>query len=140
MKNGRRTSIDSMYEYEMSESRQSSYHSTYLKMVGATIALTFIGIIIFLQIEKFEKPLLKNFTEHSQMLDDMDQPMSPTELVSEDRPITNKPIYKYSNQQQGFHKQQWKTVANKMSSKRSELRRHLKSILILISELENSQS
>ena len=52
--NERRSSIESMYDYDMPNSRESGYHKTYLKMIGATMALTLVGIIVFIELEKSE--------------------------------------------------------------------------------------
>merc|ERR1711911_367752 len=41
-----------MYEYDIPNSNQSGYHSKYLKLVGTTIACTFIGILIFINYQK----------------------------------------------------------------------------------------
>ena len=43
-----------MYDYDMPNSRESGYHKTYLKMIGATMALTLVGIIVFIELEKSE--------------------------------------------------------------------------------------
>ena len=142
--NERRSSIESMYEYDIPNSRQSGYHKTYLKMVGATIALTFIGIIVFIELEKsgtFLKPKLGKFTEQSPMSSKNGQPVYQSVEAGRGRPL--KKLHKmtaaptYSNTQQEF-RQQWVKTGNSIPSKRAELRQHLKQILNLIFDLKNS--
>ena len=127
-----------MYEYDMPNSRESGYHKTYLKMVGATIALTFIGIIVFIELEKsgtFAKPELGKFTSKN------GQPIFQSVEAGRGRPIKKlqkmpaRPIY--SNTQNEF-RQQWVKTGNSIPSKRAELRQHLKQILDLISDLKSS--
>ena len=142
MKNGRRNSIESMYEYDMPETRQSSYHSVYLKMVGATIFLTFIGIVVFLQIEKaeFDKPIYGKPVAQTEITKTIGQPEHTHLNVSANK---HKSTTKKSTQlikQQAFQKQQWKSVGNSMTSKQIELRHHFRQILILISELQMNRN
>ena len=133
-----------MYEYDIPNSRQSGYHKTYLKMVGATIALTFIGIIIFIELEKsgtFLKPKLGKFTEQSPMSSKNGQPVYQSVEAGRGRPL--KKLHKmpaeptYSNTKQEFQ-QQWIKTGNSIPSKRAELKQHLKQILDLISDLKSS--
>ena len=142
--NERRSSIESMYEYDMPNSRESGYHKTYLKMVGATIALTFIGIIVFIELEKspyFMKPELGKFTEQPLLSSKNGQPVY--QSVEAGRGRSLKKLHKmpakpsYSNTQQEF-RQQWIKTGNSIPSKRAELRQHLKQILNLISDLKSS--
>ena len=142
MKNGRRTSIESMYEYDMPETRQSSYHSTYLKMVGATIFLTFIGIIVFLQIEKseFENPSYGKPLVRTDITKTIGQPGYTDLNVLPNRQKSAKTKSTHLRQQEAFQKQQWQSVGNSMSSKRTALRHHFQQILILISELQMNRS
>ena len=88
--NERRSSIETMYEYDMPNSRESGYHKTYLKMVGATIALTFIGIIVFIELEKsgtFLKPELGKFTAQSPMSSKNGQPLYQSVEAGRGRPV-----------------------------------------------------
>ena len=67
-----------MYEYDVPNSNQSGYHTKYLKLVGTTIACTFIGILIFINNEKPSDPLdrsdaLQNHENNQYNLSD-DQP------------------------------------------------------------------
>ena len=142
MKNGRRTSIESMYEYDMPETRQSSYHSIYLKMVGATIFLTFIGIIVFLQIEKseFEKPSYGKPLERTDITKTVGQPEYTSINVSPNRQKSATKKSTHLSQQQAFQEQQWKSVGNSITSKQIELRHHFRQILILISELQMNRN
>ena len=142
--NERRSSIESMYEYDIPNSRESGYHKTYLKMVGATIALTFIGIIVFIEVEKsgtLAKPQLDKFTEQTLISSKNSQPVYQSGEARRRRPI--KKLHKmptkptYSNTQQEFQ-QQWMKTGNSIPSKRAELRQHLKQILNLISDLKSS--
>jgi len=142
--NERRSSIETMYEYDMPNSRESGYHKTYLKMVGATIALTFIGIIVFIELEKsgtFLKPELGKFTAQSPMSSKNGQPLYQSVEAGRGRPVKKlqkmptKPTY--SNTQQEF-RQQWVKTGNSIPSKRAELRQHLKQIFNLISDLKSS--
>ena len=90
--NERRSSIESMYEYDMPNSRESGYHKTYLKMVGATIALTFIGIIVFIEVEKsgtLAKPQLDKFTEQTLISSKNSQPVYQSGEARRRRPIKN---------------------------------------------------
>ena len=137
MKNQRRNSIESMYEYDMPNSRESGYHSTYLKMVGTTIALTFIGIIVFIELEKsgtFAKPELGQFTEQTQMSSNIGQPVFEPGVVGRKRPFK----HPYSNKQYDLQ-QKWLEEKSSISSKRAQLRHHLKQILELISDLQSYQ-
>ena len=133
-----------MYEYDMPDSRGSGYHKTYLKMVGATIALTFIGIIVFIELEKsgtFVNPEFDKFTEQTLLSSKNGQPIFQSVEAGRGRPI--KKLQKmparpfYSNTQHEFRKQ-WVKTGNSISSKRAELRQHLKQILNLISDLKSS--
>ena len=142
--NERRSSIESMYEYDIPNSRESGYHKTYLKMVGATIALTFIGIIIFIELEKsgtFAKSELGKFTEQTLLSSKNGQPIFQSVEAGRERPIKKlqkmpaRPIY--SNAQYEF-RQQWVKTGNSIPSKRAELRQHFKQILDLISDLKSS--
>ena len=122
MKNGRRNSVESMYEYDMPETRQSSYHSIYLKMVGATIFLTFIGIVVFLQIEKaeFEKPIYGKPVAQTEITKTIGQPEYTDFNVSANKHKLTTTKSTQLSKQQAFQKQQWKSVGNSISSKRIE--------------------
>ena len=141
--NERRSSIESMYEYDMLNSRETGYHKTYLKMVGATIALTFIGIIIFIELEKsgtFVKPEIGKFPEKTLLSSKNGQSVYQSVETRRGRPVKkpeklpSKPAY--SNTRHEF-RQQWVKTGNSISSKR-ELRQHLKQILNFISDLNCS--
>ena len=142
--NERRSSFESMYEYDIPNSRQSGYHKTYLKMVGATIALTLIGIIVFIELEKcgtFVKPELGKFTEQTLLSSKNRQPVYQSGEAGRGLPVKKlhkmptKPIY--SNTQHEF-RQKWSKTGNLIPSKRAELRQHLNQILNLISDLKSS--
>ena len=142
--NERRSSIESMYDYDMPNSRESGYHKTYLKMVGATIALTFIGIIVFIELEKagaFPKPELGKFTDKTPMSSKINQPVFESEGLRRGRQLKKlqkmptKPIY--SNAQHGY-RQRWVETGNSISFKEAELRQNLKQILNLFSDLKSS--
>ena len=145
MKNQRRNSIESMYEYDMPNSHESGYHSTYLKMVGTTIALTFIGIIVFIELEKsgtFAKPEPGQFTEQTQMSSNIGQPVFEPGVVGRGRPFKHlhEVLTKYAHSNKQYDLQQ-KLLEEKssISSKRVQLRHHLKQILELISDLQSYQ-
>ena len=142
MKNGRRHSIESMYEYDMPETRQSSYHSIYLKMVGATIFLTFIGIVVFLQIEKaeFEKPIFGKHAAQTEITKTIGQADYAGSNFSPDRHKSATKKSTHLSQKQAFQEQQWKSVGNSITSKQIELRHHFRQILILISELQMNRN
>ena len=142
--NERRRSIESMYEYDIPNSRESGYHKTYLKMVGATIALTFIGIIVFIELEKsgtLVKPELGKFTEKIPLSSNIRQPVVEPGVLRRGQQFKKlqkmPPKPTYSNTQQEF-RQQWVQTGKSISSKRVELRQHLKQILNLISDLKSS--
>ena len=145
MKNQRRNSIESMFEYDMTNPHESGYHSTYLKMVGATIALTFIGIIVFIELEKFgtfAKPELGQFTEQAQMPSNIGQAVFEPGVVGRGRPFKHphELLTKsaHSNKQYDLQ-QKWMKDESSISSKRAQLRHHLKQILELISDLQSYQ-
>ena len=142
--NERRSSIESIYEYDMPNSRESGYHKTYLKMVGATIALTFIGIIVFIELEKsgtFVKPELGKSTKRKLLSSKNGQPVRQSVETRRGWPdnkpqkLPTKPAY--INERHDFQPK-WIKAGSSISSKKAEFRQHLKQILNLISDLENS--
>ena len=126
-----------MYEYDMPNSNQKGYHSKYLKLVGTTIACTFIGILIFIN---YQKPVISDPVDENKQYDmSVNQPefasTSGVEISPHLSPVV--PPRKMSNHQLGdFRKRQWQTVQYTMASKQLELRQKLKNIQLLISDLK----
>ena len=50
-KNWKQTSFASQYRYDIAGSRARRFQSVYLKLIGGTIFLTFLGILFFVQIQ-----------------------------------------------------------------------------------------
>ena len=133
-KEDKRKSFVSMYQYDMSELSQSSrYHARYLKMVGITIALTFIGILIFIRLQKPDA-LNSNVIENYQMPDNVSRPEFFMERQNEHKSPTKKPSQLIRSH--GFQKRQWKTIGYAKTSKQNELRQHLKQIQVLLTDLK----
>ena len=126
-----------MYEYDIPNSNQSGYHSKYLKLVGTTIACTFIGILIFIN---YQKPAISDSVGGNNQYDvSVNQPefasTSGVDISPHLSPVV--PPRKMSNHQLGdFRKRQWQTVQYTMASKQLELRQKLKNIQLLISDLK----
>ena len=126
-----------MYEYDMPNSNQKGYHSTYLKLVGTTIACTFIGILIFIN---YQKPVISDPVGGNNQFDvNGNQPEFASTSGLEISPHLSPVMQprKMSNDQLGdFQKRQWQTVQYTMTSKQLELRQNLKNIQLLISDLK----
>ena len=128
IKNDKRKSFVSMYEYDIPDSGQNRYHSKYLKLVGTTIACTFIGILIFIQLQK---PVATDPFDGSRPRDLV---LGLEQKIPDDG---HRPQSATANQLRGFRKRQWETVEHVTTSKQRELRHHLKNIQLLISDLKN---
>ena len=50
-RNWKQTSFASQYRYDIAGSRARRFQSAYLKLIGGTIFLTFVGILFFVQIQ-----------------------------------------------------------------------------------------
>ena len=50
-KNWKQTSFASQYRYDIAGSRARRFQSAYLKLIGGTIFLTFVGVLFFVQIQ-----------------------------------------------------------------------------------------
>ena len=126
-----------MNEYDIPNSNQSGYHSKYLKMVGTTIACTFIGILIFIN---YQKLAISDPVDGNNQFDvSVNQPgianTSGVEISPHLSPVV--PPRKLSNHQLvGFRKRQWQTVQYTTASKQLEVRQKLKNIQLLISDLK----
>ena len=122
-----------MYQYDIPDSGQNRYHSKYLKLVGATIACTFIGILIFIQLQKpvvtgpigDNRPRNLNHGLDQNILDQH----SPDQFRTQS--VTANP-----HKLRGFQKRQWETIKHVTTSKQRELRQRLKNIQLLISDLK----
>ena len=73
-KNWKQTSFASQYRYDIAGSRARRFQSAYLKLIGGTIFLTFVGVLFFVQIQSRLHPVtkpaqnLENKTKSSQNL------------------------------------------------------------------------
>ena len=133
-KTDKRQSFNSMYQYDIPNSNKNGYHSKYLKLVGATIALTFIGILIFIQLQKpaTSAQLGADYEDHTPA--DLPEFHSVLDIQRMSQPTKSKLFN--SNLVPGFRQRQWQTVGFAISSKENDLRRKLKKIQLLISDLK----
>ena len=140
-KKDKRKSCVSMYEYDVPNSNQSGYHSKYLKLVGTTIACTFIGILIFINYQKPSDPLdrsdaLRNNENNQYNLSDDQPEFASTNLVKMPHFSSPRKITKSNHKLPGFRKRHWNNVQYATTSKQNELRHKLKNIQLLISDLK----
>ena len=126
----KRKSLASFYEYDFPNSNEIKYHSVYLKMVGATVFLTFILILVFIHFQKpsvitGKHPVAGDLTE-----DDFDNVHHSAKNYDT---TVNLPV-RFS--------QRLATTSNSRTtdfrSKRDSLRHHLKDIQILFFNLKYS--
>ena len=164
-RNDKRKSFVSMYQYDIQDSGQNGYHSKYLKLVGGTFTCTFIGILIFIQLQK---PVISGqFGETNHYNLSGNQPVF---IRSLDLPKSSLPWllgpgrksrpekesdqidldagrdqrfeqpWSSSNSNdhslRGFRKWQWQTIRHVTTSKQTEVRQRLKNIQLLISDLK----
>ena len=121
----------SVWESLVSEfNEDSKYHARYLKMVGTTIALTIIGILIFIQVQKPDASST-NIIENYEMPENIYRLESDVEYANLRK---SSPAQLYRSR--GFQKRQWEIVGYAKTSKEYELRQHLKQIQLLISDLK----
>ena len=58
-KNWKQKSFASQYRYDIAGSRARRFQSAYLKLIGGTIFLTFVGVLFFVQIQSRLHPVTK---------------------------------------------------------------------------------
>lgn len=121
-----------MYEYDIPDSGQNRYHSKYLKLVGATIACTFIGILIFIQLQK---PVATGSIGDDRQRD-LVHGLGQNILDRQSPYHGHRSQSATANQLRGFRKRQWETIEHVTTSKQRELRQRLKNIQLLISDLK----
>ena len=126
-----------MYQYDIPDSNENGYHKKYLKLVGATIFFTVIGILIFIQLRKdidkvsgdsiqndrYEKPAA------TQTIDQM-------QLMGRKIKSFKARVPRESNQRRYHQKRHWEPAEYAMATKENDFRQHLKAIQRLISELK----
>ena len=126
----KRKSLASFYEYDIPNSNEIKYHSVYLKMVGATVFLTFILILVFIH---FQKPsvIIGNHPVTGDFAGDFDK-------------VHHSAIKNYDatvKQPERFSQRVTTTRNSRtidLRSKRDSLRQHLRDIQILFFNLKYS--
>ena len=136
IKNDKRKSFVSMYQYDIPDSGQNRYHSKYLKLVGATIACTFIGILIFIQLQKpvDTGPIGDNGPIN--LVHGLDQNIFDQHSLDHGNQFRTQSAKTNPYQLRGFKKRQWETIEHVTTSKQKKLRQRLKNIQLLISDLK----
>ena len=130
----KRKSMVSMSHYDFQDASYSGYHKKYLKLVGATIFFTILGIIIFIQLKKDIKSVSDSgHSGHYRYSMASEKSVYQPELSRNPRKTAVPPTHPFSR---GFQKRQWATVGYVRTSKEHEFRQHLKQMQNLISDLK----
>ena len=136
IKNDKRKSFVSMYQYDIPDSGQNRYHSKYLKLVGATIACTFIGILIFIQLQKPVATGPMGDNRPRNLVHGLDQKILDQHSPDPGNQFRTQSATANPHQLRGFQKRQWETIEDVTTLKQKELRQRLKNIQLLISDLK----
>ena len=99
-------------------------------MVGTTIALTIIGILIFIQVQKSD-------ASNTKIIENYEMPENIYRLESYEefeKLRKSAPTQRYRSR--GFQRRQWEIVGHAKTSKQYKLRQHLKHVQLLISDLK----
>ena len=105
-------------------------------MVGATIACTFIGILIFIQLQKLVATGPNGDNRQRNLVHGLDQKILNQHSPDPGNQFQTQSATANPHQLRGFQKRKWETIEHVTTFKQKELRQRLKNIQLLISDLK----
>ena len=125
-----------MYQYDIPDSNENGYHKKYLKLVGATIFFTVIGILIFIQVRKDIDTVSGDSIQNNRYEKPASQTMDQLRLMDSRSKSFKARVPRESNQRRYHQERHWEPAEYAMATKENDFRQHLKAIQRLISELK----
>ena len=125
-----------MYQYDIPDSNENGYHKKYLKLVGATIFFTVIGILIFIQLRKDIDKVSGDSIQNNRYEQPASQTIDQMQKMGGKSKSFKARVPWESTQRRYHQKRHWETVENAMTTTENEFRQHLKTIQRIISELK----